>query len=143
MKRTLFTAILFFVFSFAVFSQTTSEQNSPVKFDEFERVSECEEGARLDNFLIELSKNKNTKGIIIFRSNKERENYRRVFRIDTYLYFRDVDKTQISYVIDNNNNPKIELWVAFFKNKIPNCINCKIIEANDFKDPIQRKGKTK
>ena len=142
MKKAVLIAILFVFLNFAVFSQTKGKQNSLVKFDEFERLTECEEGARLDNFLIELSKNKNSKGMIIFRSNKERENHRRMFRVDSYLYFRKVDRTQISYVIDNNDNPKIELWIAFENGEIEKCKNCKVIKAAEFKNPIFNEKET-
>ncbi len=139
MKQIGFTTTLILIFCFAIFSQIKVEQNSSLKIDEFEMLTECEEGARLDNFLIELSKNKNSKGVIIFRAKTERENYRRLFRVDSYLYFREADKSQISYLMSSNDKLKIELWTTSENSEIPDCKDCKIIKATEFRNPINNK----
>ncbi len=54
-------------------TESISNQDSkiPIKIDEFGRVGECDLGARIQNFFIELNNNPSAKGYIIFYQGKD------------------------------------------------------------------------
>ena len=109
LQKLIHTLALTFLLALVSFSQENAEPivnqdtKIPIKVDEFERVGECELGARIDSFFISLIENPSATGYIIFYQGKdvlpaEYDSSQMERRVRNYLSFRRFDTVRITFV---------------------------------------------
>lgn len=109
LRKTIQILALTFLFSLVSIGQEvpetvqTQDAKIPIKIDEFGVVGECDLGARLDNFFVELMNNPSATGYIIFYQGKDvlPSNYEsnpRETLVRNLLRFRNFDASRIIFL---------------------------------------------
>jgi hypothetical protein len=140
MKQVIFTAILILAFCFAAFAQDAREIADPARYD---KIDWREEKPRLLSFLVYLSENKNSEGILVLEFDKKssrKAKIRRLKRIVQFIDSKQFDRKQILFRISEGDSETTTYWII--ENNKPTYLKeedetHKIIKAEEFEKKIK------
>jgi hypothetical protein len=153
MKRFLLSIFLILAFCFTAFAQNfnflttgfyASSFDEIIKFDQYWHLSIKDEKSRLDNLFNSLANDKNTKGLIAFRLNKNdsvKKKLKRFKAISRHLNYRMTDKSRITFAFLKTDEEETIIWLQPQDVDLMPLISSenekyKIIKAEEFEQKI-------
>lgn len=139
MKQIIFTAFLILAFCLAAFAQDSKEIADPERYG---KLAWKEEKFRLLNFLVYLSGNKNSEGILVLEFDNKtptNERIKRLKRIVQFIDTKQFDRKQILFRISEGDSETTTHWIiennksTYLKENETH----KIIKAEEFEKKIK------
>jgi hypothetical protein len=102
--------------------------------DEYDKIPLSEELARLDNFLISLQEDSDSKGFVwmTIDQNESVENAKKhIKRLVQHIKYRKAKKEKITFAIEKSDQRRTRLMIIPDDAEFPNCEKCEMIKGSD------------
>lgn len=107
----------------------------PILTDEFDMFGRGGTKGRIDNFLIELLKDKPSEGVIVFRDDKDL--LRHIKYLRDYIAFRRFARERLTVVISDKDVQPVQFWRVPVSMDLKQWSGRLIIKLEDF-EPLQK-----
>jgi hypothetical protein len=103
---------------------------SSIQVDEYGKVPNGDEKARMDSFFVQLQNDPTAEGII--KVGNDKDLMRHLTFLSNYTRLRNFDRTRISFLIASGNEHLTQLWIIPAGAEMLDCDDCLIIKVEDF-----------